>query len=482
MKEVMKDNEINEYTPTSEDIFSANYEAALKDPNDEESTVSAAAELFYAAGDNEAGDALRKFNAVTDFDEDGDNTAHERAELMKILSVRKTQMAYEYVGRMSDEDVVSIIGKDRRVTEPEGIDYYRTMYNKGSFYDPDIFGGDGKLPMTVDDRTSRVYFGRNMGYIELPFYCINPSDTVAISFLLGISIRDVENIAKGLKAVMKEDIGKFRKGQIVDAKDIYSLEKSENGFPFFIGGDGLYYLLSELHYPAHPENLCFKILPVLCPALRPASFNRCELKIYSTEIERYYENILRQAKMVETMVNLDKTTASGVPYIIIASEVNKLQSAVSRLYVQDNKGKNTTTAWSLVWKKGRSGVETQKQLMTLYRKRFSGYTVKDKKTGNIDRLHVFPFTVKVRNDDGTEKTYPFKEIAEENEGIINSQYDECIIDDDASDEEKKRAEEASGLLDKMEDMQKNFCIDAARNRDHFIVKEDPETGMYINVQ
>ena len=468
---------MDDYAPTSEDIFSANFDSAVRNPQDESSRVSAVAELFYAAGDNEMGDALRNFNVVTDFDEDGDNVSDAREELMKVLRVRKIQKADQYVNRMSDEDVINLIGKDREVIIPDGIDYYMTEYNAGSFYDPKIFGGSGVLPEYKDGKAERAEFGRNMGYIRLPFYCIHPSDKMLIGTLLDISTRDVDKISKCLLYVVSEDYKGWKKGQIIKPGDT----NSDKNIPVFIGGDGLRFLLEELHYPAHPENLCFKILPVLSPVLRPTAFDTDRLMACYTPIEHLYESIMYKVSALKRMIELNSKLEKGVPTLIISMDAHKLQDAVSELYVQDKTDKRDfSTAWSLVWKKGRSGYETKRQLAVLYRNRFTGYKPNETKSGSIQHLDVFPQTVKVKNENM--KEYSFRDIAENNDDCIENQYDECITEENADKEELARAEKAAALYEKMKEMQKKFREDAfkaEREKEEFVVIEDEETGLYI---
>ena len=316
-----------------------------------------------------------------------------------------------------------------------------------------------------------------MGYIRLPFYCIHPSYKMLIGTLLDISTRDVDKISKCLLYVVSEDYKGWKKGQIIKPGDT----NSDKNIPVFIGGDGLRFLLEELHYPAHPENLCFKILPVLSPVLRPTAFDTDRLMACSTPIEHLYESIMYKVSALKRMIELNSKLKKGVPTLIISMDVHKLQDAVSELYVQDKTDKRDfSTAWSLVWKKGRSGYETKRQLAVLYRNRFTGYKPNETKSGSIQHLDVFPQTVKVKNENM--KEYSFRDIAENNDDCIENQYDECITEENADKEELARAEKAAALYEKMKEMQKKFREDAfktEREKEEFVVIEDEETGLYI---
>ena len=475
-KEVMRDESMDwdDIVQSEEDIYKTNLEYALRNKQDENSRLAAVSALFRAAGDTEAADAADTLNAVIDFDEDGADCVPRREKLLAILKDRKMHYAEEYIRRMSDDEVLETIGKDREVKVQADVDYYGSCYEEGGLYDPAIFGGDGRLPVRKDGEQDKVAFGMNMGYITLPFYCIRHEDIGTAGRILRKQPKEVEDLLYRSLYLMTKNAGGCKKGDLIPAGKVLSDELQD---ACITGGDALYTLLKETEYPGHPENLMFRILPVLAPFLRPTAFCMDSMMVLATETENDYSAILQGCQNISRLRNLK----IGEPHVMYDSECIKLQTSVEKLYLKISKGEDGKnkyrTVWETIWKKGSSGQETQQQLKLLYRERFGGYHRSADKAGSIRSAGVFPETIKVKTAAGI-SVMPFKDVVEANDRILDQKLEDAafpVTEEDAA--EGYAPDPEIGSYDLMQKDQDDLIREAAKKKENFVV-EAGEDGLY----
>lgn len=480
---VNQEMEWDDIVQPDEDIYAENRKRALQDPQDENSRLAAAMVLFHAAGDEEAADAAQTLACKLDFDEDdGSSTyAPARKKLLGILKDRKDKCADKYINRMSDEEVLEMIGESREVTEPGDIDYYASAYVKGGFYDPAIFGGSGTVPVARNGKADGSGLGRNMGYMRLPYYCIRKEDIFTAKDILNMSTEETEDLLYRKNCLVLSDAGIHKKGDIIPKED--AVREQITG-RCLTGGNALYQMLKATGYEGHPENLMFKILPVLAPYLRPIAFDADTLSICGDSILRDYKQIALCCSIANFF---DK---NGDSFSEAADkQAVELQKDVEHFFLQKNpegKGKDKyITIVRRIRMKYPAGAETARQMNMLYRVRFNGYAPSNDKGGEIRSAHIFPDTLQVKEGDKLVPT-SFQEIIHSNTDLMNSIENEAADKaiesameqaDNGKDAVLEYDRETEERLMKMREDSEAMCEAAARQREQLVVEEGKD-GLY----
>ena len=304
--------------------FIREYNALLvsKDYSDKLKAAAISKEL---EGDTQIAEKMRILSAQLEFSKDSDDTSaveETRKELSEMIDARKKHETMRYHHYLFDDDVLDMSSGE--VTNPEGVDFDMCTFIKGGLYDPSIFGGDGTIPHLNED--GKVKFngtdGLSIGHISLPIRCVNPNDIDEIAHLLKMDKKTIQMILSG-------DLWLDTEAETLIAKE--DLDSKVIASKFVSYGDAVYYLLEKLNMPDHPERYAFKVLPVLCAAVRLCVMDPNSLTIgISSEIVYRYRKVLFASRRVRRLVELK------APSIILVNEFRMVQESVASLMESKN--------------------------------------------------------------------------------------------------------------------------------------------------
>ena len=318
--------------------------AALRSSSDYADKLRAVAIEKEWEGDTEISEKFKTLAAQLDFadpnDDDNDAIAQTRSELAQMIDVRSRYATYQYHNYMSDQDILD--ASSGEVDSPEDYDPYMLTFNRGGLHDPNIFGGDGQIPMVAN--TSEIIeqhakengsedrivgpivlpnpykdfegSGLSIGHIMLPMYCINRIDKGSICRVLEMDSRLFDDIMSGRAWYDTVD------------KAFYPFSDIEDHFyaPNILGyGDVFHHLLSGLNLPDHPERFAFQVLPVLCASARPCFLDDDTLELNACAIDDQYRSVILRVNRIKKLISLN------APPIIMTNELRILQERVDLL-------------------------------------------------------------------------------------------------------------------------------------------------------
>ena len=441
---------------------------------------SASAIIMEKYGDTEMAETLKLLSAQMDFaneDEASDAINRTQTKLNDLIKARKQRHASGYIKMIQDSDVESM--SSGVVIEPSAFDPFTSSYNKNGLFDPDIFGGEGKIPVmeTADSDVPYDMFGNAMGHIELPVHVVRPDDFIIVSCLLSMTTENVEGVVGFSRYVVirSSEPDLYKVGQVLTEKEYQEAMAAKiDGLEIGIGGDAIYKMLCNLNYPDHPERLAFTKIPVIAPKYRPMAYIKDKDKYTSTDLNDVYEDIIMKSNRVRKYIGM------GVPSIILRNESRILQDAVAKLEEMVYAELSEYASRSRHCRRIPVGLLNQ----LFFAHRHNLLTLPkpvDTKRSEIESLHIYPDTV-YEMKDGAEKEISFIEVLYDCENSIRDYTNNNIImgpvDEELSEEDQKLADEIAAHHDMMEDIFDQVKTGAKEQREKFIVVYDDELGMY----
>ena len=441
---------------------------------------SASAIIMEKYGDTEMAETLKLLSAQMDFaneDEASDAINRTQTKLNDLIKARKQRHASGYIKMIQDSDVESM--SSGVVTEPYGFDPFTSSYNKNGLFDPDIFGGEGKIPVmeTADSDMPYDMFGNAMGHIELPVHVVRPDDFIIVSCLLSMTTENVESVVGFSRYVVirSSEPDLYKVGQVLTEKEYQEIMAANiDGLEIGMGGDAIYKMLCDLNYPDHPERLAFTKIPVIAPKYRPMAYVKDQDKYTSADLNDAYKDVLVKSNRVRKFISM------GVPSIILRNESRILQDTVTQFE------KMVSAALSEYAPRirhcRRIPVGLLNQLFFAHRHNLLTLPKPvDAKRSEIESLHIYPETV-LEMKDGIKTEISFTEVLEScNDSICDYTSNNtimCPADEELSEEDQKLADEIAAHHDMMEDILDQVEAGAKEQREKFIVVYDAELGMY----
>ena len=455
-------------TMTRNDYF--NEIVRLAENNDEADRLKAASMILRKCGDDEMADTLKKLSGQLDFD--GNVTANDainrtRTEIDGLISRRRKQCSSMYIEKLTDDEILEL--SNGEVTEGDYSDT-RSEYIKNGLFDPDIFGGSGRMPYYDDEQELLVAdgCGNAFGHIELPCRMVLRNDYHIIHMLLGISSETVEKIARyALNVVIDPGKSDYHKGDTLKDAEAHALNPDDE-IVLMTGADALYELLKDLNYPDKPERLAFKYILVAPPSIRPVNYSEEDDRFYEHKLSIEYNRIVLRCSRVKKLAELN------APEIIMRSEMMMLEQMVDALYKEIKSYMKRS-----VEKKNRG---TALALALANRRRVLSFAkVNDEKTSDIESLNVYPEKICLADENNEVKPVEFDWVINE---CRNAMYDysreNTVIgdDDELSEDEKALAEKAGENYDKMQEWENEIFRKAKELRGRFVVVLDKELKTY----
>lgn len=436
-----------------------------------------AAIIMENYGDQEMADTLRLLSAQMDFDdstEADDAIKRTMDKLDGLIADRDSHNAFSYISRLTDDMVIT---KSNGLVTDGDVSVIHSCYLKGGLFDPDIFGGSGRIPVVDDDAKQIPHhtFGNGFGHIELPVHVILESDYSIISNLLSMSLADVEAVAKYRKyVVVKSDNEDFPVNSVVTHAQRAACQ--DDDVEFAIGGDAIYKLLVNLNYADHPERLAFRTLLVAAPDVRPIAFNTTAKRYMVDSLTCIYSDIIKNVHRLEHMLSLNVPPVIAYNYShIIDEQVNKLDRLVKSRF-----GKYAGGHCRHPYRK-----HVFDQLWLVSRRNTLSYEEQPvTKTSDIESLNLYPETIRVK-ENGICKDVSLEEIISHNEDVLaDYQGEHAVIIPDGMDPEhpskeiQDQIDAADAGFEERSSIADAVYCGAESEREAFTVELDTETNMF----
>lgn len=427
-------------------------------------------------GDKELADTLRLLSGQLDFEdssEAGDAIKRTNDKLDKLIEDRENHHAYSYISCLTDDMVLALSGGE--VTDVCYSDIKSSFLRHGLF-DPDIFGGSGKIPYYDDERKNYYTkeYGTGMGHIQLPCHVVSESSYQTIAYLLGQNKEDIKNLAKYVSVVVTDPgDSDLKVGTILTEKEY--VEYAGKNVSVDTGGDAIYNMLKALNYSDQPERLAFSVVPVISPLMRPIAYSLKEETYYGDPLNHIYEKIVNLSQRFKRLQSL------GMPPVISNNERRMIDDAVNELERTISKQKAKK-----LWKNNVYDIHDFYQRMIASRNNLvnSAY-IPPKKTSEIESLGIYPETIRVMSEDGTYEDVSFKNIIDTCDEVMQQFGEDHTVvipkgvdpDNLPADLQAKVDEYEEGYR-KMEVVLDSIYEGAKKQREVFTVHLD-KTGMYI---
>lgn len=447
------------------------------------SRLLAASMIMERCGDLEMSDVLRCLAGQMDFDDNEEACAAIRRNWVKLdalIADRKSHRANRYIKVLRDSEILDI--SNGEVTGND-YDYLRSMFCKNGLFDPDIFGGSGKIPFYDDENDKFVTktYGTAIGHIQLPIHVVFESDYDIIAYLLQMTLENVSKVAKyECYLVLDQGNSTLKKFDVINEASYKEHVNAGEEFIADIGGNAIYKALRSLGYADEPERLAFTVVPVPSPIIRPIAYSKAKELYYSFGLNDRYYSIVTMNNRVKKMMEL------GLPDIIIRNESRMLDEAVNKLKkaAQDS-FKHTH------WLKSPHHNFMLSQLFLIFRSRDFALRRLTKeelhKTSDIESLNVFPEQIHVLKD-GKKELISLEDVVHHNDNVTRDYKENHMTylpvdtDKDHPDyETEKLVENADAELSKLENYNEEILVSAMKNREESVVTMDDATGMYVLV-
>ena len=432
----------------------------------------AASIIMKDCGDSEMAEVLGTLSAQMDFDDNEsavDAIERTREKLDKLMYDRKARHADLYIKRLTDEEVLSVSGGE--VTESD-YDRLNSSYIKNGLFDPDIFGGEGKmLCVKSTDTIKPDSFGTGVGHIKMPIHVIFESDYRIIAGLLNMSELDVKKVAKyACYVVLEAGKGDPSVGTVLTEQEYNKIHGSKT-LRVGIGGDALYEMLKNLGYSDKPERLAFSIVPVIAPKYRPLAYVSDTNEMLSVGVNHVYHRIVMRTNRLNKLIELK------APEIIIWNEkrmlddyVNELQDAISAILKQ-------------IRHKSICFERKCQYAFALRIRNFKYEIPKGTKISDIESLNLYPKKIHVIDTDGLDIETDLGDIVDFNADAIHEYETSHMIevpnDEEPSPEVQAQIDEVDERLKNMNEVYETVWDGAADERESFTVKLDEDLGMYV---
>ena len=381
--------------------------------DDAGSRLRASSMIMEKCGDKEMSEVLGVLAAQMDFDDNEEASAaieRTRMKLDAMIASRQARGAMNYVKRLMDDEILEI--SNGEVVESD-YDYLDSKFYTKGLFDPDIFGGSGRIPLydKEGDRIPTKSFGIGLGHIMLPAHCIIESDYQMIANLLGMSADGVHKVAKSCAyLVMEPGKSSLVRFTVLSEKE-YNEHYGEEGFVAKTGGDAIYEALLSLGYPDHPERLAIQVIPVISPILRPVAYDKDDDVYCSYPLNDAYRAVVNAVRRT------NRLAAIGVPDVILRNEMRMLDDTVNRL-IEDVRACVNNTHWN--GSKFHNFLYAHLRLV-LRNRHFGMKRLTEQelgKTEDIVSLGVFPETVLFRNANGDMEDIRLRDVIGHNDEFV----------------------------------------------------------------
>ncbi len=447
---------------------------SLAQAGDTAGRLKAAAIILDQCGDDEMAEALNTLSAQLDFDDNAEaNEAitRTRARINKLIKDRNAVHAQSYIKLMTDDDIREI--SSGQVTEGD-YDLLTSSYVKRGLFDPDIFGGSGKIPLCDDEKFYQENFGTAFGHIELPVRVLLDDMCDEASSLLKITSENIRKVTH-YACYMVIEPGKtdLRPGSVLKEKE-FEKYKDAKGFKAMIGADAVYELLIKLNRPDHPERIAFKTILVTSPKTRPIGYHDTKAFFYTHPLAQAYDGVITAVNRYEKLREL------GAPDIITRNEAHMLCESVETLFKYLNK-----YALHIVQSKSKKSSKkfTLQQIhMALRNHDFSFVKTECPKTSEIQSLNLYPEMITLVKNNKTSKIL-LSEVIDQCMLAKQNFYQEnaVIIQDgrEATPEEQEEIDRVDSVYNQMDDAQYAILDGAHEQREEFKIVYDTNLGMYM---
>ena len=450
------------------------------DRSDTAERYKSASLIMEDCGDPEMAEVLKVLSAQMDFDGSDNSVASEaikrtREKLDKLIADRAGRHANQYIKVLRDEEIIEMSGGEVLKSDYSAL---HSRYLKDGLYDPDIFGGSGKIhKIKGEEKINITDFGRGIGHIVLPCRVIAKESYMQVADLLELKTKDVEFVAKYTRHIVIESkIEEVEKGQILTEKEYHEMSKKYTGdeIRIGIGADALYEMLLALNYSDQPERLAFKVVPVMSPMFRPMAYMEDEHRFFVDCITTAYSHIINNTRRYNKLIGL------GIPDIIKYNEERKIVESVEHLFRVVEK--RSIAEIKSIKNKGYR-IAYMAHMALAQRKRRIGFIYgKGEKIGEIESLNLYPETIRLKREDGSIEKISLEEIIDScNESIIDYENDHAIIlmeGEEPTEEDEKESEKVQKHIDRMNDVLDAIWDGAEEQREEFTVRFNSELNLY----
>lgn len=446
------------------------------DRSDMASRYQGAAIIMEECGDSEIAHTLKIIAAQIVFDDSDNSVASEvvnrtKDKLDKMIAERKEHHADQYIQFIRDDEILAVSGGEVMQDPYSELD---SSYLKGGLFDPDIFGGSGKIQrIHSNEELDFKAFGKGIGHISLPCRVILKKSYRVVANLLGMTVKNVESVAKYTRhIVIKGDEKTFKTGQILTEKEYLSMAKND-GIQVGIGADALYEMLVNLNYADHPERLAFKVVPVIAPVFRPMAYLEDEHKFFMDCISKAYSRIVFAVRRFNTVSNLQ------APDIIVQDTKRRIAEIVDDFDDIIQKHYYTEVDHA---KSRKPNISYLSHLSLAMRKRRIGYLFsRDEKTSEIESLGLYPKEIRKMNEDGTSEVVTLKEIVDScHDTMFEYEQSHAIIlkGEEPDEEEQAESDQVQEHIDRMDAVLDDILKGSMEKREDFAVRFSKELNMY----
>lgn len=433
----------------------------------------AASVIMRECGDPEMADALKLLSAQMDFDDNesaSDAIERSRKKLDELIAEREKHHADQYIKELCDEEILRISGGE--VTHYD-YDSVKSSFIKGGLYDPDIFGGDGKIAQAAsDEKTDLNGYGRGIGHINLPCRVILSKHYRIVAALLHMSEPDVDAVIHYARYVVTDP--KNTDLHIGDVLDEAGYQEYGSDIAAFSGADALYELLMGLGYTDAPQRLAFETLAVIPPRFRVMVYLTDKKCMSRNEVTECYRKIIMRSNRVKKLMGL-----GNAPDIIMRNEKRILCEYVEELYNVLRKEKRY--ALEKISNK-HYRVTYLANLALAMRERKIGFPyAKGEKTGDIESLNLYPETVKYKDENGNISDITFEEVIDSCAGeITNYEMHHAVVlkGEEPDEEEQKLIDKAGAHSDHLHEILNSIWNGAEEMREKFMVQYNKDLNFY----
>ena len=451
--------------------------------DDAGSRLRAASMIMERCGDPEVADTLRTLSAQTDFDDNEEASPaieRTRTKLDSLIADRRSHESMGYIRMLRDSEILEISGGE--VVDGD-YDELGSCFCKKGLFDPDIFGGSGKIPL-YDDKNDKLpvsSFGQGFGHIQMPVCTVLEEDYHLIARLLGMSADDVHCVAKYAKyLVMEPGESGLKKHAVLNEKE-YNDHSGDKDLVVSIGGNAIHDALKGLGYGDEPERLAFSVIPVCSPMVRPIAYSKEEGSYYNSPLNERYSSVVFKANRCRKLMEL------GAPEIIIRNESRMLDDAVNKLI---NTARETIRQTH--WNKSKMHGFMYTQLKLILRERnFALRALTEEelnKTSDIESLELYPEEILLCDGSGKTEKIELRKVTEHNASAISSFQQENMVilpgdaDEDSLDEETRaEIDRIDAISERMRNNDYDVLAAARNQREKCMVRYDETDGMYVPV-
>lgn len=447
--------------------------------DDAGSRLKAASMIMERCGDEEMAEVLNTLSAQMDFDDNEEASAaigRTRARLDALIADRHAHYSSLYIKKLLDSEILELSNGEVAAGDFDGI---KSCFCEHGLFDPDIFGGSGRIPYYDDENNkmgTRTY-GEGLGHIQLPVSVVLERDYGLIAQLLGISTDEVRRVARYASyLVLDPGHSGLKKFAVLNEKE-YHEHDNDRTLKVDMGGEALHAALEDLGYGDHPERLSFSVVAVSSPITRPMAYSKAEDIYHSTPLNNAYKNLIAMCARYRRLAEL------GAPDILIRNEGRMLDEAVNKLADLAEKNRQSH-------RPSKPGSRTFRFLyahMGLIT-RDRSFWLRRLENGELNRtegiisLDIYPEDINLSG----KGSIPFKEVMEHNYDVISDyERDNAFIlpgdaDPDNPDEETRaRMKEVDEGLFRLNGYVNAILTAAKKQREACTVRFDEKEGMYM---